>query len=163
MRGSVQPCTHLDLESLSPLPRLPDNVPGSRYKRLMQPRVTVTISNWAMAGWAVGKERSEVGRWGGGGPLWPGANPLCPPAEEPFSAPGGSECGKTAWYLRLLSVGAQVSGSGDGWQGWGSAGSSQSTQRNLWLGSWSPRRDNLLESRGKPVWEALPALSSLWS
>lgn len=59
-------------------------------------------------------------KWGGGGgPLWPGANPLCPPVGEPFSAPGRLECEKIGWYLRLLSVGAQVSGSGDSWQGWG--------------------------------------------
>ena len=69
----------------------------------MQPRVTVTISNWAMAGWAVEQECSEASKWGGGGgPLWPGANPLCPPVGEPFSAPGRSECGKIGWYLRLL-------------------------------------------------------------
>lgn len=67
----------------------------------MQPRVTVTISNWAMAGWAVEKECSEASKWGGGGPLWPGANPLCPPVGEPFSARGLGMCGKIGWYPRV--------------------------------------------------------------
>lgn len=86
----------------------------------MQPRVTVTISNWAMAGWAVEKECSEASKWGGGGPLWPGANPLCPPVGEPFSARPGARNVWEDWLVPacLLSVGAQVSGSGDNWQGW---------------------------------------------
>ena len=37
---------------------------------------------------------------------------------SPSLPPGRSECGKIGWYLRLLSVGAQVSGSGDSWQSW---------------------------------------------
>lgn len=82
----------------------------------MQPKVTVTISNWAMAGWAA----SVVCRGTG---------------------------------LRIWRQLARL----------GSAGSSQSTQRNLWVRSWSPRRDSLLGFSGKLVWEALPALSSLWS
>lgn len=54
----------------------------------MQPKVTVTISNWAMAGWAVEEECSEASKWGGGGQLWPGANPLCPPVKGALLCPG---------------------------------------------------------------------------
>lgn len=61
----------------------------------MQPRVTVTISNWAMAGWAVEEERSEASKWGGGGPpLWPGANPLCPLVGEALLCPGTRNVGR---------------------------------------------------------------------
>lgn len=74
----------------------------------MQPRVTVTIRNWAMAGWAVEK-CGEVGKWGGGGQFRPGANPLHPPVGESFSV-GGSRDVWEDWYLRLLSVGSLVSG-----------------------------------------------------
>lgn len=44
--------------------------------------------------------------------------PFAHQLRSPSLPRGGSECGKIAWYLRLLSVGARVSGSGDSWQGW---------------------------------------------
>lgn len=60
----------------------------------MQPKVTVTISNWAMAGWAVEEECSEASKWGGGGQLWPGANPLCPPVKGALLCPGVRNVGR---------------------------------------------------------------------
>lgn len=62
-----------------------------------------------MAGWAVEEECGEAGKWGGGRQLWPGANPLYPPVRGSFSVEGWGAFGtREDWYLRLLSVGAQV-------------------------------------------------------
>lgn len=84
----------------------------------MQPRVIVTISNWAMAGWAVEEECSKASKWGGGGPFWPGANPLCPPVREALLCPGVRNVGRLVGTCVCCLSGAQVSGSGDNWQGW---------------------------------------------
>lgn len=130
----------------------------------MQPRVTVTISNWAMAGWAVKQECVELAN-GVEEEDHSGLEPtLFAHQLGSLSLPPG------AWNVRRLVGTCVCCLSGHRSQdqetagkAGGSAGNCQSTERNLWVRSWSPRRESLLGSSGKPVWEALPALSSLWS
>lgn len=73
-----------------------------------------------MAGWAVEEEFGEAGKWGGGGQLWPGANPLYPPVEESFSVGG---LGSVREVGRLVPESVVCRGTGlgsrDRRQGWG--------------------------------------------